>query len=93
VTKVLRLASTETIFYKHPEISTYGRIKLQDYAAIAVIFFVFAARALLCGWRLELGGVGINGSKDRRIFPIILSTGFTSEQVERVQNHRQQSGL
>jgi hypothetical protein len=34
-------------------------------------FFVCAARALLCEWRLELGGVGIYGSKDRRIFPIL----------------------
>ena len=44
--------------------------------------FVSAAKAALCNWRLELGGVGINDSEDRRIFsdlsqmPTILEHGF-----------------
>ena len=64
------------------ESSRYEYIKLQECAVIAIIFFVRAARALLCLSSLELGGVGIYYSEDRRIFfdlsqiSIILEHGF-----------------
>jgi|AntAceMinimDraft_5_1070358.scaffolds.fasta_scaffold71717_1 hypothetical protein len=59
--------------------------------------FVREARALPCEWRLEFGGVGMYDS-DRRILTdlskisTVLCTDFTSEQVKRVQNHRQKVG-
>ena len=55
----------------YPESSGYENIKLRECAVIAVIFFVCAqlGRSFF-EWRLELGGVGIFGSKNRRIFPI-----------------------
>ena len=62
MTKVLKLASKENIFYEHPESSRYENIKLKGFVVIAVIFFVSAAWALLYEWWLEFGGVGIYGS-------------------------------
>ena len=70
VTKVIKLASIENILYENPGSSNSSAIKLLECAVIAVNFCVCLARALLCEWRLELGGVGIYGSKDRRVFPI-----------------------
>jgi hypothetical protein len=65
---------------------------------MAINFLVRAARALLCPSSLELGGVGIYDSENRRIFSDLsqisttLEHGSTSEQGERAQNHRQQGG-
>ena len=50
-------------------------------------FFVCAARALLCEWRLEVGGVGIYYFRSEPKYTIYWSTDFMSEQVERVHNH------
>ena len=53
--RILRVRETKILNFKsaRPLLST---------------LFVCGARALLCEWRLELGGVGIFGSKDRRRF-------------------------
>jgi len=75
------LAFRENIFYEHSESSRYGNFKLLECAVIAVNFCVCLARALLCEWRLELGGVGIYGSKDHQIFPIRVKIYYIGARV------------
>ena len=67
--------------------------------ALRYTLLVRATRAILCESTPELGGVGVYDSEDHRIFSnlsqycqLYSSTDFTSEHVERVQNHRQQGG-
>ena len=44
-------------------------LNLKSARSLLSTFFVRAARALLCEWRLELGGVCIYDSEDRQFDP------------------------
>jgi hypothetical protein len=89
------LANPENIFYEHPKSSLGKNIELQEFTAIAIYLFMRAARALLCENPLKFCSAGVNDSEDRRIFSdlnkyqLYKSTDFISEQVARVQSHRQ----
>jgi hypothetical protein len=59
VSKVLKLASGENIFYGHPESIRSGNINLQDCSVIAIDFVRGRnERALLCSTSLKWGEGG-----------------------------------
>jgi hypothetical protein len=66
--RYLRLASRENIFYENLKSFGNENIKLQECSVITITFCVRAARALLRPSSLELGGVVIYESEDRRNF-------------------------
>jgi hypothetical protein len=71
------------------------KLHTQTFTPLLLALLMRAARALFFEAPLKLGGVGLNDREDRRIFSdlsqnqLYWSTDFTSEQGERVQNHRQ----